>query len=269
MLLLLLVCVFFFYRRHTTRKRGFFQPSEPKPRSMLLAGEDMDDDHGYRSSSGTPAPPMMRYTDHPASHDRSPSSDSGPRLMRPRASESGSIFHEGGVWPPPSERSKLVDPMRAGSEIDLNTIVDDVMGNSHHVGPGPSRLRGGTRESSTSIASLYSRASWAGGPLAGGNGKHTRDVSGSSETGLLAIPPLSHPEASVPAAPSMLPSRIHTHTGPSQSTISVQSTLGGTSNWLDRSPRRLANESVTSLPTSRLPRGTPPVTPNTAKSRLP
>lgn len=41
--------------------------------------------------------------------------------------ESGSIFHEG-VWPPPSERSRLEDPILAGSNVDLHSIVDDVMG---------------------------------------------------------------------------------------------------------------------------------------------
>lgn len=106
--ILLCLAFLFFYRRRKTKRRGFFRSSEPKPRTMLLAGEDMDDDRGYQSSAGTPIPTIMRYTDHPASHERSLSTDSGPRLMRPRASESGSIFHEGGVWPPPSERSKLV-----------------------------------------------------------------------------------------------------------------------------------------------------------------
>lgn len=126
-------------------------------------------------------------------------------------------------------------------------------------GPGPSRLRGGGTRSST--ASDYSRASWVDGPAVAGIGKHNRDMSTNSETGLL-IPPIAQPETSVPAA-SMLPSRLQTHVGPSQSTISVQSTLAGAGNWLDRSPRRMANESVTSLSPSKLPRGTPPMTPTT------
>jgi hypothetical protein len=59
-----------------------------------------------------------------------PYSDS-PRIMRARASETGSIFREEGVWPPPSERSKLVDPLTmASSQVSLVGIVDDVMGPS-------------------------------------------------------------------------------------------------------------------------------------------
>jgi hypothetical protein len=59
---------------------------------------------------------------------------SPPRLMRARGSETGSVFTEG-VWPPPGERSRLVDPLRAASQVSLHDIVDGVM--------GPARERSG------------------------------------------------------------------------------------------------------------------------------
>jgi len=51
-----------------------------------------------------------------------------PYLLGMRASSSGSIFQEQ-VWPPPSENSRLVDPLvAASSQVDLGNIVSDVMG---------------------------------------------------------------------------------------------------------------------------------------------
>ncbi|KIJ54209.1 hypothetical protein M422DRAFT_241460 [Sphaerobolus stellatus SS14] len=77
------------------------------PRSSLLA-EDDDFDLAGGGGSG-PRQPRL------------------PPLLPVRGVETGSVFHEG-VWPPPSERSRLEDPIRAGSNVDLNSIVDDVMG---------------------------------------------------------------------------------------------------------------------------------------------
>jgi len=54
-----------------------------------------------------------------------------PQLLRPRGTETGSIFHEG-VWPPPGESSRLEDPLLAGSNVDLTSIVDSVMGEGNH-----------------------------------------------------------------------------------------------------------------------------------------
>lgn len=47
-------------------------------------------------------------------------------LGRP-AAQSGSIFQES-VWPPPS--SQLEDPLKTSSDINLSSVVDDVMGQS-------------------------------------------------------------------------------------------------------------------------------------------
>ncbi|KAJ8489963.1 hypothetical protein ONZ45_g13372 [Pleurotus djamor] len=41
-------------------------------------------------------------------------SSPSPSLFRARGNESGSIFHEGGIWPPPGEESRLVDPFAKG-----------------------------------------------------------------------------------------------------------------------------------------------------------
>lgn len=87
---------------------------------MLLAGEDEFD---------------------LAAHTRE-LSEQPPRLLRARGSETGSLFHEGGVWPPPGASSRLADPLMSASDVNVASIVDRVMGPSLH-GPGPSRLRGG------------------------------------------------------------------------------------------------------------------------------
>jgi hypothetical protein len=56
---------------------------------------------------------------------RPSSTSSPPRLLRARASESGSIFQES-VWPPPSG---LIDPLTSPSQnVDLGRIVTDIMG---------------------------------------------------------------------------------------------------------------------------------------------
>jgi len=177
-LLTLAFAMVVFYRRHRHKKLDFFKRKQPKPRNMLLAGEDLDDlDMG---------PPMASYRDYPGSmvsHSASPSiaghnasrSISGspmnpqasysrvhipgtpmssPHLMGMRTSEAGSIFQEQ-VWPPP--RTAFVDPLV--STDDLTRIVDDVMGprdaNGMHAPTSfrtDSRLRGG-HESTTSLDS--------------------------------------------------------------------------------------------------------------------
>lgn len=87
-----------------------------------------------------------------------------PRLMRARASQTGSMFEELGVWPPPGEGSRLSDPLMASSNVDLTSIVENVMGRgegSQPHGSGtstpvrPSRLRGGA-ESETLLAHMDS-----------------------------------------------------------------------------------------------------------------
>jgi hypothetical protein len=109
--LLFISAVFVFYRRRRRHhKISLAHRALPTPRSALLADEDAFD---------LDAPPR-------------PMGEGGaPQLLRPRGLETGSIFHEG-VWPPPSERSRLEDPLLAGSAVNLTSIVSDVMGEGDH-----------------------------------------------------------------------------------------------------------------------------------------
>jgi len=250
---ILVAAIILFYRRHQNKKKGFFPSSEPKPRTMLLAGEDLDDDYGYSrqsSNAPTPLPSSFPRTESPVNNfPRSNSADHTPRLLRPRASDTGSIFHEGGIWPPPSDSSRLVDPILAGSHINLSNIIDDVMGNTvgqQNNASGSNtaiRSRSGRRTASGETMTIYSEGSiystdlpppvpnlWHG---------HSREASTTSETGLIPPEPLylasTHASGS---SPSILPPRYEPGFDPSRSSTSV-SNPHGTKNWLDRSPRKM------------------------------
>ena len=126
-----------------------------------------------------------------------------PRLLRPVASKTGSYFQES-VWPPPEQGSLLSDPIMAASNVDLHSIVDDVMGSrgesSSNTPPVPARLRGGAAESgsifseggiSTEFIPPIPRhgesptiSSLGSGPP--DSPRHLRDDSTGSEIGLLA-----------------------------------------------------------------------------------
>lgn len=96
---------------------------------------------GGGGGGGAPVYPYHSFSrsQSPSSHTRANVSSSAPlplpstsltppRLLRARASESGSIFHES-VWPPPSAASQLMDPLTHPSQsIDLARVVTDVMG---------------------------------------------------------------------------------------------------------------------------------------------
>jgi hypothetical protein len=107
---------------------------------MLLHGEDLGNHpRGYRNRDFAPVPSRMAHpSPRPSSSPATPppsdismrhiQSPSPPILLRARGSETGSIFHED-VWPPPAETSRLVDPIvQASSQVDLGSIVDDIMG---------------------------------------------------------------------------------------------------------------------------------------------
>ena len=254
MFALLVTAIFLFYRRHQIKKRGFFPSLEPKPRTMLLAGEDLDDDYGHSrqtSNAPTPLPPSLRRTESPVNDlPRSNSTDhQSPRLLRPRASDTGSIFHEDGIWPPPSDGSRLVDPILAGSHINLSGIIDDVMGNSINQRNNASgsntaiRPRGGQRSVSgdtfvRSEGSVYSVDPPVFIPIPGQ--AHSR---GNSESGLVPPEPLYLASPHNPGSPSILPPRYESGFDPSTSSASLTSNPNGTRNWLDRSPRKLTTES--------------------------
>lgn len=79
---------------------------------------------------------MRRYQDQPTPRSGASSlhsHSSSLSLFRPRASDTGSIFREE-VWPPPTGDTRFVDPFMGGvrrsRDVDLGSIVDDVMGPS-------------------------------------------------------------------------------------------------------------------------------------------
>ncbi|KAI6013239.1 hypothetical protein EDC04DRAFT_718802 [Pisolithus marmoratus] len=170
-LLVIIVAIIYILRqKHFKRLRILdaimYTRNQAAKRAMLLAGEDLDDDF-YPPPSGhrdyetpwdvrSPPPSMSTLSFFPPgspglSHQpsifpsiRSFGSEmgtpgvgivSGPStlsLYQSHRSETGSMFQED-VWPPPSEQSRLIDPFTRSQEIDLGSIVDDVMG------PTPSR----------------------------------------------------------------------------------------------------------------------------------
>lgn len=250
MLILLVAAIVLFYRRYQNKKKGFFPTSEPKPRTMLLANEEIDDDYAYsRQTSNAPTPLPSSRVESPVNNLlRNGSADQSPRLLRPRASETGSIFHEGGIWPPPSNSSRLVDPILAGSNINLSNIVDEVMGSSagHQSNASGSnaaiRPRGGNRTSGDASTihgegSVYSADLPVFVPNHGQG--HNRDTSTDSESHLIPPEPLylasTHNSGS---SPSILPPRSEPGFDPSRSSISI-SNPHGTRSWLDRSPRKM------------------------------
>ncbi|KAJ7268831.1 hypothetical protein B0H12DRAFT_70043 [Mycena haematopus] len=103
---------------------------------------------------------MRRYHDnaaalHSPSHSRDinmssaslgPPQSPAPSLFRQRA-ETGSLFREEGVWPPPGSTSTFVDPLVGlGAAGGLGKIIDDVMG------PAPSYSHTKDEPSSSSTA---------------------------------------------------------------------------------------------------------------------
>ncbi|KAF7321806.1 hypothetical protein MKEN_00702400 [Mycena kentingensis (nom. inval.)] len=126
--ILLLLGALFVYKRHKSRKREFSEAIGRVRREGqgaggvgLLDGEGFDDDEV----------PMRPYRDNVVAHARNLSSSTlgppqspAPSLFRQRA-ETGSLFREEGVYPPP--QGGHVDPL-VGIGSGLGTIVDDVMG---------------------------------------------------------------------------------------------------------------------------------------------
>lgn len=249
--ILLIVAIILFYRRHQNKKRGFFPTSEPKPRTMLLAGEDLDDEYAYSrqsSNAPTPIPSSVRRVESPVNNlPRGIGIDQSPRLLRARASDTGSIFREEGIWPPPSDR--LVDPILAGSHINLSNIVTEVMGSSagqQNNGSGSNsvfRPRGGNRSTSGETSPVYSEGSMYSSDLPAAVSHlvqgHTRDMSTSSEAPLIPPEPLylaSMRDSG--SSPSVLAPSYESGFDTSGSSTRITNS-NGARNWLDRSPRKI------------------------------
>lgn len=207
---------------------------------MLLEGEDFDDaDIG---------PPLQRYTDYPASmssHSQystapvSPAPTGGfsnpmaqvaplaanasPHLLV-RASESGSIFREA-VWPPPSERSRFVDPLlSSSSQVDLARIVDDVMGSSAPLGSRPSSFGLAMHHQAGSSLTTFSHSRYD--TTESSSEDHRRHSRATSQTGLL--PDRSESPLSPPRGPPLFVANA--------SPSSPVSPVTSPKNWLERSP---------------------------------
>ncbi|KAH7924098.1 hypothetical protein BV22DRAFT_1035515 [Leucogyrophana mollusca] len=212
--LILAVLSIAFYR---TRKRfkylGFLDSiasrrKQQQARANLLAGEDLDDHDLSRPA---------RYRDYETPWDddaQSPHSwvagRESPMLHRARGSESGSVFRED-VWPPPSEGSRLVDPLLAASgSIDLSRIVDDVM--------GPPAAAGHFSQNSVSS----SRKDLSGSGYESDRervGSHSRAWSSGSQTALLEAAGLLGPNARQTGEAS--PPKPGPHTSPLKNNISA------------------------------------------------
>ncbi|EGO04119.1 hypothetical protein SERLA73DRAFT_130785 [Serpula lacrymans var. lacrymans S7.3] len=147
-------------------------------------------------------------------------------LLRARGSESGSVFHEE-VWPPPGDRSRLVDPLsdHGANYSDLSRIVDDVM--------GPSAATEGIHYSQYSLSSSMREPS--GDSLH--SGLHSRSWSADSQSQLLEAAGLI--PSSTPPSPSRQPIKP-SPLAESNAAAGGSMTAATSKNWLHRSP--LKNE---------------------------
>ena len=217
---------------------------------MLLSGEDLDDEYAYSrqsSNAPTPIPSSIRRVESPVNNlPRGTGVDPGPRLLRARASDTGSIFREEGIWPPPNDR--LVDPILAGSHINLSNIVTEVMGSTagqQNNGSGSNsvfRPRGGNRSTSGETSPVYSEGSVYSSdlPAVASNHRqgHGRGMSTNSEAPLIPPEPLylaSMRDSG--SSPSILAPSYESGFDTSGSSTRISS--NGARNWLDRSPRKI------------------------------
>ncbi|KAJ6594061.1 hypothetical protein B0H19DRAFT_48385 [Mycena capillaripes] len=238
-IVLILLGAVFVYKRHKGRKREFSEAiGRVRREAHGAGGVGLLDEEGFDDDDGVP---MRRYTDNAASHNRSQSSlgapqSPAPSLFRQRA-ETGSLFREEGVWPPP-QGNHFVDPLvGVGTGEGLTHIIDDIMG------PAPSAhkddaTRGNFPSMSSATKSLYndpfrdiSHASAPSDPSlyydrrgasSSSMSAHSQQSSGSRPTtpqSLLGLPAgAATPKKSSPLANAVNP--------PSSAT------------WLNRSPRK-------------------------------
>lgn len=180
LILILLGCIFLHRKRKLRERQALSSIHDrtregPREGRGLLSGEDFDDDdshpiqmRSYRDSELT----MATTTRSSGTMSFQPPS---PSIHRPRASETGSIFREEEVWPPPSEFvDRFLQSVRRNQEIDLGRIVDDVMGPSERYSAGH-----------TPTSSLSSRNEVDHWPGDGTHRTHRKSDSDTSNTGLL------------------------------------------------------------------------------------
>ncbi|KAJ7045674.1 hypothetical protein C8F04DRAFT_1388266 [Mycena alexandri] len=153
-LVLFLLAAVFVYKRHKSRKQEFSEAVGRVRREAHGAGAmGLLDEEGFDDDD---AVPMRRYRDDAASHSRSltslgPPQSPAPSLFRQRA-ETGSVFREEGVWPPP-QGTHFVDPLvGVGTGEGLGHIIDDVMGPAE---PTHAKDRGNIPSMSSATSSMY------------------------------------------------------------------------------------------------------------------
>ncbi|KIJ64195.1 hypothetical protein HYDPIDRAFT_167947 [Hydnomerulius pinastri MD-312] len=179
-LIIIVLSIAFYSRRKHFKRLKFLDAitsrrKQAHSRAMLLAGEDLDDVDLAR-------PPPGRYSDYETPWDGSSPPGSQRSLMgaaprppthRSTPSDTGSAFRED-VWPPPSETSRLMDPLARGADVDLSRIVDDVMGPPVHA----------VHFSQQSISSSH-RGSGYESDGSRGEELHSRNLSNTSQVALL------------------------------------------------------------------------------------
>ncbi|KAJ7496129.1 hypothetical protein B0H11DRAFT_885553 [Mycena galericulata] len=168
--ILLLLGALFVYKRHKGRKLEFSEAiGRVRREAHGAGGVGLLDDEGFDDDDV----PMRRYRDnaisHSPTHSRSmntsatslgPPQSPAPSLFRQRA-ETGSLFREEGVWPPP-QATHFVDPLvGVGTGESLTRIVDDIMGPPSYDPAAPTHAlvepahRGTIPSMSSATSSLY------------------------------------------------------------------------------------------------------------------
>jgi len=179
----------------------------------LLDDEGFDDDEGvpmrrYRDDAGVHSPSQSRDINM-SSVSLGPPQEPAPSLFRQRV-ETGSLFREEGVWPPPG--SQFVDPLVGlGAGDGLGKIVDEIMGPAV---PGSSHAK--DDPTSPSSSSAYSGLGFA-------DPAHRGNTASMSSLYNDPFRDISH--ASAPSDPSMYYDRRGASS--SMSTHSQQTSNGG------------------------------------------
>ncbi|GAW10123.1 hypothetical protein LENED_012356 [Lentinula edodes] len=257
-ILLAVLVSLFCWRRRKNRKLGFIEALTRRSKEGkgaggigLLDGE-FDDDEEYRdelagvhmrertTSAHSPQPSVgagsMASLSGPTQNSQHANYpyNPAPTLYRARASDSGSMFHEEGVWPPPNHGTQFVDPFVPARELskdsELGSIVDQIMGT----------------DISAHASSLPPGAAPAVVPGAVGvpnSSSHVRGASGSSVNS--TTPKRSSPLSkmlSKPDPPRSILTRTQTDPNASfdahnNSTMVSSPTSIHPRNWLERQPK--------------------------------
>ncbi|KAJ7780500.1 hypothetical protein DFH07DRAFT_432071 [Mycena maculata] len=162
-IVLLLLGALFVYKRHKGRKLEFSEAiGRVRREAHGAGGVGLLDEEGFDDEDSLP---MRRYQDNVVSHSHSrsmnassstlgPPQSPAPSLFRQRA-ETGSLFREEGVWPPP-QGNHFVDPLvGVGTGGSLTRIVDDVMGPSKPGDAAAPPARGNIPSMSSASSSLF------------------------------------------------------------------------------------------------------------------